>query len=345
MSEKDKPLISVLKKEGGQRTPVWFMRQAGRYLPEYRALRQQSSNFIDFCLTPELASQATLQPIDRFDLDAAILFADILLLPLALGRDVVFIEGEGPHIEAVTNMEDLQNLSFNIERIAPVFETLRLTKPRLPEKVTLIGFAGAPWTVACYMIDGQAKTGFEKAQAAAQSEELFIDFLLDTLVNTTKDYVLSQIEAGAEVIQLFDSHAGLLRSDAFARCVLEPTRRLVSFVKEKHPTVSIIGFPRGVTLTAYQEYANETGVDAVSIDPHTDLDFALHQFGGKIIQGNLDPLLLKKGGKEMEQCAQTIAEKIRKKHIFNLGHGILPETPIENVSRVIEIIRAVDGGV
>jgi len=197
VSEKDKTLISVLKKAGGSRTPVWFMRQAGRYLPEYRALRQKVPSFIDFCLTPELAVQATLQPIKRFDLDAAILFADILLLPLALGREVVFLEGDGPHLDSVTNMEDLQNLSFNIEKISPVLETLRLTKQQLSEKIALIGFAGAPWTVACYMIDGQAKTGFEKAQKAAQSEELFIDFLLDTLVNTTKDYVLSQIEAGA----------------------------------------------------------------------------------------------------------------------------------------------------
>lgn len=340
----EKPLLSVLSKQKSVRTPVWFMRQAGRYLPEYKALRAQAPDFISFCLSPDMACEATLQPLKRYDLDAAILFADILLLPLALGRSVAFIEGEGPRLDPVRTTEDLQNLSYLAETVSPIFETLRLVKQKLDPEKTLIGFAGSPWTVACYMIEGQGKTAFEQAAAAAQSEDFFMDFLLEALVNATKDYVLAQIDAGAEVIQLFDSHAGVAKGSAFARCVIEPTRRLVSFIKEKHPHVPVIGFPRGADAAHYQEYASETGVDAVSIDSNIDIDFALHQFGGKIIQGNLDPALVKTGGAAMENKAREIAEKIRKKHVFNLGHGILQETPPENIQRVIEIIRAVDKG-
>lgn len=344
MSESEKSLLNVLGKLKAKRTPIWFMRQAGRYLPEYLALREKASSFMDFCLTPDLASEATLQPLRRFDLDAAILFSDIMMLPHALGREVAFVQGTGPQMAPVTGNDDLQQLSYSADRIAPVLETIGRIKPQLAENVALIGFAGAPWTVACYMIQGKAEDGFPAAVAAAENDDFFMDFLLETIVNATKDYLLAQIDAGAEVVQLFDSHAGLLHGAAFGRCVIEPTRRLVSFIKEKYPHVPVIGFPRGVTLAEYQEYAEETHVDAISLDPAVDMDFALRQFGGKIVQGNLDPKILCAGGGELDRAATDLAEKIRKKHIFNLGHGVLPETKPENVSRVIEIVRQIDRG-
>lgn len=320
------------------------MRQAGRYLPEYKILRAKADNFIDFCLTPSLASEATLQPIQRFDIDAAILFADILLLPLALGKDVTFIEGEGPRLDPVRETGDLHALIFDKARLDPVCETIRLVKEKLPQDKALIGFAGAPWTVACYMIEGQGKTGFDLAKQAVASGDLFVDFLLETLVNATKDYLFAQIDAGAEVIQIFDSHAGLVTGEDFNRCVIDPTRRIVSLIKEKYPHIPVIGFPRGATLAGYQEYASETGVDAIGLDQFADIDFALDHLSGKVIQGNLDPELLKAGGPNMETAAWDLANKIRKKHIFNLGHGVLQETPPENVQKVIEIVRSVDGG-
>ena len=339
MHETGKPILEILKGNRPEQIPIWLMRQAGRYLPEYRSLRSKAKDFLNLCLTPEWASEITLQPIRRFDFDAAIIFADILLVPLALGQKLEFREGEGPVLEAITNESTIASLSYDERKISPVFESFARVKKELPSKTSLIGFCGGLWTVACYMIDGNSKNGFAEAKIWAKEKPESLGKLINILLETSADYLSGQIKAGAEIIQIFDSWAGLLEGENFSRWVIEPTRELVKRVKAKHPHVPIIGFPREARKN-YRDYIFKTGVDAVSIDQHVDLDYAKSQLQTiKPLQGNLDPAVLVKGGQEMKNAAAKILNTLGPKHIFNLGHGVTPDVPPEHVAELVKFVR------
>jgi uroporphyrinogen decarboxylase len=335
-----KPILKVLHGELSDIIPIWLMRQAGRYLPEYRQLRAKAEHFLNMCLTPNYAVEITLQPIKRFDLDAAIVFADILLIPYALGCSLDFREGEGPVLQTVNDENDLARLKLNIDKVLPVFETLNRVRDKLPEKVALIGFCGAPWTVACYMIDGNSRDNFSLAKSWSKSRPHLLDRLIDILIEASQIYLEKQIESGAEIIQIFDSWSGLLEGEDFARWVIAPTYTLVKRLKAKYPHIPIIGFPREAGEN-YAAYVRQTGVDALSIDQHVDLAYAKSQLQIiKPLQGNLDPDLLVKGGDEMKSGLEKILSVFGPRHIVNLGHGVVPQTPPEHVVDLIKTVRA-----
>ncbi len=336
-----KLMLRALKGDILERPPFWFMRQAGRYLPEYRELRRDSKNFLDFCYTPDLTVEATLQPLRRYHMDAAILFSDILVLPDALGQKVEFLEGEGPVLEPVRSVAEVKRLSQNRVRdhLAPVFETVRRLAREIPERTALIGFAGAPWTVAVYMVEGRGGTQCEKIREWADDSPEDFQVLMDLLVETTADYLAAQVENGVEVIQLFDSWAGVLNDDEFRRWIIGPTRRIVEKLRETCPGVPVIGFPRNVGTLA-EIFVTETGVDGVSLDQETPLDWIAGTLQPKCtVQGNLDNQVLITGGDALDRATIEILEALSKgTFIFNLGHGVLPETPPEHVARVAELI-------
>lgn len=335
-----KPVLKTLVGQAVKHNPVWLMRQAGRYLPEYRALRASSTDFLDLCLTPSKAAEITLQPIRRFGMDAAILFADILLVPHAMGQQLAYREGEGPVLEPVQDEKALAMLSFDLGKLDPVFETLERVKPCLPETTALMGFCGGPWTVACYMIEGRGKNAFKRAVTVAHHQPEFLEKLLDDLHHATLAYLSRQIESGAEVVQIFESWGGLLTDEKFRRWVIEPTRRLVQALEAKYPEVPVLGFPRGATPADYQAYVMQTGIDGLSIDQHVPLSFAAHQLQvEKPLQGNLAPEILVEGGDKMMRAVEHILETLGRNHIFNLGHGVLPETPPENVAELVRLVR------
>lgn len=323
--------------------PFWFMRQAGRYLPEYRALREGAAGFLDFCYSPDLAVEATLQPLRRFAPDAAILFSDILVIPDALGQPVTFREGEGPLLEALNGGPDLGRLDPGrvLDHLNPVFETVRRLAGALPDGTALIGFAGSPWTVATYMVEGRGGTDFAKVRAWAEREPDGFGHLVDLLVEATAAYLVEQVRHGAEALQLFDTWSGMLEGEGFHRWVIEPTRRIVERVRASEPDVPILGFPRGAGA-AYETYAAGTGVDGLSLDPGVDLAFARDVLQKRtVVQGNLDPQVVAGGGAEQEIAAAQILDVLgHGPFVFNLGHGIVPETPVENVVRLAEIVRA-----
>ncbi len=303
-------------------------------------LRVQAKNFLDFCLTPELATEATLQPIRRFGFDAAILFADILLVPHALGQDLQFLDGEGPVLEAVTDEAALRNLVWNMELLEPVFKTLRMVKKELPDETTLLGFAGAPWTVACYMIDGRGRQGFPRALAAASQNPDFLQHFMTVLHQATLEYLGCQIEAGAEAVQLFDSWAGLLDDQQFRRWVIEPTKKLISALKAEYADIPVIGFPRGTSPENYRAFVLETGVDTLGVDNNIPLAYVRgHLQSVKPVQGNLDPELLVQGGDPMRNAVNDIFKTLNPNHIFNLGHGVLQQTPLEHVAELVKLVR------
>ena len=334
-----KPLLSVLKGEAVSPPPVWLMRQAGRYLPEYRALRERAKDFVQFCLTPELAALVTMQPVRRFDLDAAILFADILLVPHALGQKVWFAEGEGPRLDPLRDAAGLARLAFDAEKLAPVMQTIRGVRAQLPPRAALVGFAGAPWTVACYMIEGRGGTDHETIRALAWTEPDLFARLMDVLTDATSRYLIAQADAGAEALQLFESWAGTVPAGLFARAVLEPTARIVAAVKARHPGIPVIGFPRGAGswLAAYAQ----TGVDGIGIDQMTDMTAAARAVPPHIaLQGNLDPVLLLQGGAAMSaEARRLVAAMAGRPFIFNLGHGVLQPTPPQHVADLVTAIR------
>ena len=341
MNSSDKALLRQLAGQSTSVLPVWLMRQAGRYLPEYRQVRSAAKDFIDLCLSPKLAVEVTLQPITRYDFDASIVFADILLIPYALGQNLKFAEGEGPVLQPVQDERQLAMLKFDLNRLMPVCETLQLMKQQLPTHTARIGFAGSPWTVACYMIEGRGKQGFKQALKASEHQPEFMQKLFEILHEATFSYLDQQILAGAEVIQLFESWAGLLQAEKFKCWVIEPTAKLVKALKQKHPHVPIIGFPRAATPADYKAFALLTGVDAVTIDQALSLDFAALELKPiKLLQGNLDPDLLVQGGDAMRDALENIIRKLGPRHIVNLGHGILQQTPPEHVATLVEIIRA-----
>lgn len=337
-----KPLLKSLRGETQGRPPFWLMRQAGRYLPEYRATRAKAGSFLDLCYSPDLAEEVTLQPLRRFGMDAAILFADILLVPHALGQALSYREGEGPVLDPVRSLSDLSNLSFNRfhETLAPVYETVSRLSKSIPKDCTLIGFAGAPWTVACYMVEGRGSKDYGHIKRWIFRDADGFGALVDILVKGTTDYLLRQIEAGAEAIQIFDTWAGVLPDNEFRNWSINPTRRIVEGLKARYPHVPIIGFPRGAGANII-EYVKETGVDAVGLDTGVPLHWAARELQPLVpVQGNLDPLLLVEGGAAMERRIAEILDAFGKKpFIFNLGHGITPETPPENVARLAELIR------
>lgn len=340
-----KSLIRALHGEVQARPNFWFMRQAGRYLPEYRELRSKAPDFIRLCLTPELATEITLQPVRRFAMDAAILFSDILMVPYGLGVRLEFREGEGPVLEPVRTANDIQRLQAMVDRflanVTPVFETVRRVARGLPLDTALIGFAGAPWTVACYMVEGHGSRDFAITRRLALAEPSLFQNLIDLLIDTTSRYLSAQIEAGAEAVQLFDTWAGVLPSSEFNRWALEPVREIVARVQSRYPAVPIIAFPKGAGLR-YADYAAQTGVECVGLDatvPPSWVAQVLQPMSA--VQGNLDPLLLVVGGRAMETAALQILNALgRSPFVFNLGHGIVPETPPENVARLAALIRA-----
>ena len=337
-----KPLLRVLNGERLAVPPVWMMRQAGRYLPEYRAVRETAGGFLDLCFTPELAAEVTLQPIRRFGFDAAILFSDILVVPLALGRKVWFIEGEGPRLLPPENGEALMALKTQVDErmLAPIYETVRRVKAALPRETTLIGFCGAPWTVATYMIAGRGTPDQAPAKEMAAREPDAFQHLIDCLVEASAGYLAKQLDAGAEVVQIFDTWAGSLPPNDFDRWCVQPTKRLVAKLREKYPEAKVIGFPRGAGKNI-PRYVEETGVTAVSLESEIDRNFARDEIQSRVpVQGNVDPLILLEGGAVLDREVDDVLDKLgRGPLIFNLGHGILPQTPIAHVEQMLKRVR------
>ncbi|MFZ4540944.1 MAG: uroporphyrinogen decarboxylase [Rickettsiales bacterium] len=337
-------LIEALNGTLTPRVPFWFMRQAGRFLPEYREVRATTSGFLDLCFTPEKAAEVTLQPLRRFGMDAAILFSDILVIPYALGVDVRFVEGEGPRVEVTTSQKKIAELDLGTvhEKLAPVAETVRLVRKNLPEGAALIGFAGAPWTVACYMLQGKSGKEFQDARLFALAEPKRMQQLIDTLSTATVHYLSMQIEAGAQVVQLFDSWAGLLTPEQFNRWVTQPSKKIVAALRAAHPEIPIIGFAKGANLSL-PAYAKETNVNCIGVDQHTPLEFAIGARSAptQAVQGNLDPLLIATDKNGALRETESILEKMKTTpSVFNLGHGFIPSTPIENVMAVAEKVKS-----
>jgi uroporphyrinogen decarboxylase len=338
-----KPFLAALAGERQPRPPIWLMRQAGRYLPEYRELRARAATFLDFCTTPALAVEATLQPIRRFGFDAAILFSDILVVPHALGQSVAFETGEGPRLAPVEDAAGLARLRDEPDwiKLAPAFETLDRLKTRLPADVALIGFCGAPWTVASYMIAGQGTADQAPARLFAYQQPKLFSALIELLVNASAEYLLRQLVAGAEAVQIFDSWAGVLPPAEFERWCVRPVAALIAKVRDKAPNAQIIAFPRGAA-TQLEKFAGVAGVAAVGLDTAVEPAAAVAALPAPIaLQGNLDPLALVAGGKGLDEGIVRVLKGFDgRAHIFNLGHGVLPETPIEHVERLVTRVRA-----
>jgi len=341
-----KPLLRALGGEAVWPPPLWLMRQAGRYLPEYRAVRAQAGDFIALCTTPELATEVTLQPIRRFGMDAAILFSDILMVPWAMGQPLRFAEGEGPVLEPLRDAAAIGALEAGavVQRAAPILETVRRVRAALEAeapKVALIGFAGSPFTVACYMVDGRGGRDFAATRRLAYADPLLFGRLIRTLAEATADYLLAQVEAGAEALMLFDSWAGLLSPAQFRRWVIEPTAQLVRSIRKRRPEIPVIGFPR-LAGPMMAEYAQRTGVQALGMDTAMDPRWAAGAVPpGVALQGNLDPLALVAGGAGMEAEARSILAAMRgRPFVFNLGHGIVPQTPPERVTALLRLVRS-----
>jgi len=337
-----KALLHVLRGERQKVPPVWMMRQAGRYLPEYRALREKAGGFLDLCFSPELAAEVTLQPVRRFGFDAAILFSDILVIPHALGREVAFVAGEGPKLDPIENPETIAALPAEADQtiLAPVYETVTRVRAALAPEVTLLGFCGAPWTVATYIIAGEGTPDQAPARVFAYRHPEAFAALIERLVNASIAYLVRQLQAGADAVQIFDTWAGVLPPEEFRRWSMEPTQKIVAGIRRQIPDAKIIGFPRGAG-SMLPLYAHHTDVDAVGLDWMIDKTFARYQVQRiKPVQGNLDPLALLAGGDALDRATDAVMESFAEgPFIFNLGHGILPATPIENVERMIKRVR------
>jgi uroporphyrinogen decarboxylase len=335
-----KPLLSALKGEKTEKTAIWLMRQAGRYLPEYRALRATKGGFLALATDPDAAAEVTLQPIRRFGFDGAILFSDILMVPWALGQDLAFEAGEGPRLEPPLADSALAALERVPARLEPVYATVEKVAAELPQTATFLGFAGSPWTVATYMVAGRGSRDQGETRRYAYRDPAAFQAIVEAIGDMTVDYLSRQIEAGVEAVQLFDSWAGSLSPAQFERWVIAPTARIVASLKARHPEVPVIGFPKGAggKLPAY---ARETGVDAIGLDETVDpawADSALP--AGMPVQGNLDPLALIAGGEALETGVERILSSLAgRPHVFNLGHGILPDTPIEHVETLLRLVR------
>lgn len=338
---RNKPLLRALAGETTPTPPWWLMRQAGRYLPEYRVVRGQAPDFIALCLNPELAAELTLQPVRRFGMDAAILFSDILLLPWALGQTLEFREGEGPVLEPILDGSAVARLDLAgaVARLAPVFEAADRVAAALAPQTALIGFAGSPWTVAVYMVEGGASREFRRVKSWAYRDQVGFGALVELLIEGTITMLAGQIEAGAEAVQLFDSWAGILPEAAFERWIVQPTKRVVAALKSRFPDVPIIGFPRGAGVL-YEHFAAATGVDAIALDSTVPAAFAVGQLRPiAVLQGNLDPVALLCGGRALEEA---VAGQQRAfgggPWVFNLGHGVLPETAPGHIAALARLL-------
>jgi uroporphyrinogen decarboxylase len=341
-----KPFLEVLSGHRQPVPPIWMMRQAGRYLPEYRELRAKAGGFLDLCFTPEYAAEVTLQPIHRFGFDAAIIFSDILVIPYALGRQVRFEAGEGPRLDPLETPEKVETLAAQADfgKLEPVYEALRRVRRELDPKVALIGFCGAPWTVATYMVAGQGTPDQAPARMMAYLHPEAFAKIIDVLVENSIQYLLGQLKAGADVLQIFDTWAGVLPPREFTRWSIEPTRRIVEGVRKQAPGAKIIGFPRGAGALL-PAYVGATDVDAVSIDWAAEPSLIRERVQNHVaIQGNLDPLALIAGGAALDQAVDDVLANYAKgRLIFNLGHGIQPETPIAHVEQMLQRVRAYKG--
>jgi len=322
-----------------QVSPIWLMRQAGRYLPEYRALREQAGGFLDLCYNPAFAEEVTLQPIRRYGFDAAILFADILLIPDALGQKVWFETGEGPRLDPVASAQSL-SLDNVTQHLEPIIETVSRLSHSLPKETTLIGFAGAPWTVATYMVAGRGTPDQAPARTLAEKDPEAFQGLMDIIVAATIDYLAAQVEAGAEVLQLFESWAASLHGEAFELWCVAPVAAIVEGLRARGVQVPIIGFPRAASCDM-ADYVARTSVQVLGLDTHADRKAMVKTVPENIVlQGNLDPLVLVEGGMALEQAVGDIKADFAGRHyIFNLGHGIVPQTPPEHVQKLIELVR------
>jgi uroporphyrinogen decarboxylase len=337
-----KPVLEVLKGVRQIRPPAWMMRQAGRYLPEYRELRARAGSFLDLCFTPKLAAEATLQPVRRFGLDAAILFSDILVVPHALGQTVIFEAGEGPHLSPPLDSAGVARLreTLDIAKLEPVFETIGRVRESLPAGVTLLGFCGAPWTVATYMVAGEGTPDQAPARLLAYRDVAAFTALIDRLVEASVVYLIRQFAAGADAVQIFDTWAGVLPPEEFERWCVEPTRRIVEGVRAQRADARIIAFPRGAG-SGLLRYVERVPADAIGLDWTVDRAFARDCVQNRrAVQGNLDPLALLAGGNALDRAVEAVLEAFAAgPFIFNLGHGILPETPIAHVERMLARVR------
>jgi uroporphyrinogen decarboxylase len=338
-----KKMLRALAGEILDTPPIWMMRQAGRYLPEYRATRAQAGDFLSLCYNSELAAEVTLQPIHRYGFDAAIMFADILLVPQALGADLWFVTGEGPRLSTITSQADFDTLKpadAIHDTVAPIYETLRILSRELPSDTALIGFAGAPWTVATYMIAGRGTPDQSPAHALRSENTALFEALLERITEATIDYLSHQIDAGAEIVKIFDSWAGSLQGNDFERYAVEPCRKITAALKERHPNTPVIGFPRGAG-DKYAGFAKATGVDCVALDNAVNPDWAAANVQSDgCVQGNLNPAHMVSGGQALIDATRTITQQFSGgPHIFNLGHGITPDADPENVQLMVDTVR------
>ncbi len=334
--------LNVLDGQRSATPPIWMMRQAGRYLPEYRALRENAGSFMKLCFTPDLAAEITLQPIRRFGFDAAILFSDILVIPHALGQTVTFEAGEGPRLDPVANEQAIDALPKSVDQsiLAPIYQTVKQVKPLLDDKTGFLGFCGAPWTVATYMIAGHGTSDQAPARIFAYEHPQAFARLVDRLVDNSVAYLVKQFEAGVDAVQLFDTWAGVLPPEEFMRWCVEPAARIVTELRRKIPNARVIGFPRGVGHLLGQ-YVDHVPVNAVSVDWMADRKFIRERVQSRVaVQGNLDPLALLAGGESLDRSIDAILHDFRDgRFIFNLGHGILPATPIAHVEQMLKRVR------
>lgn len=333
-------LLDTLRGSNGDQRPIWLMRQAGRYLPEYRALRAEKGGFLALVYDSAAAAEITVQPLRRFGFDGAILFSDILIVPYAMGQDLQFLVGEGPHLSPRLVDHALKSLVAVPERLAPIYETVRQVAAQISPQTTMLGFAGSPWTIATYMVNGEGSRDQHETRAYAYRDPAAFQAIIDGIVDVTVEYLDGQIKAGAEAIQLFDSWAGSLAPREFEKWVIAPNAAIVRAIKALHPTVPIIGFPKG-SGEKLAAYARETGVDAVGVDETIDPIWAARELPANMpVQGNLDPLLLLAGGPELEARAIGVLEAFADRpHVFNLGHGIGQTTPIAHVEQLLSVVR------
>jgi uroporphyrinogen decarboxylase len=335
----EKKLISVLNGKSQAVPPIWLMRQAGRYLPEYRALRAKAGSFWTMCMDPAMATEITLQPIRRFAFDAAIIFSDILTVPYALGRRVTFTEGEGPSLVPVDSVAGLErDADIWREKLSPAYETLRQVRAELDWSTTLLGFAGAPWTLATYMAAGRGGDEQQAAKQWARRDRDGFGALLELLGDCVAQHLVAQLDAGADAVQIFDSWAGGLSDDEFDDWVIAPTARITAAVRRQKPDARIIGFPRAMQPGKAQAFLDATEVNAISVDTRTPL--TAMAVGNAALQGNLDPEVLVRGGDEMRRAAENILDAMRgRRFVFNLGHGVVPQTPVAHVEELVKLVR------
>lgn len=335
---------TLLRSEKFPTPAIWIMRQAGRYLPEYRELRSKEKNFLEFCYNPQTACEATLQPIRRFDFDAAIIFSDILVVPDAMGIGVEFVKNEGPKLQKISKISEIKNRDASSveKKLSNVYEAVALTKSRLDADKDLIGFAGAPFTLACYIVEGGGSKNFEETRRVAIENEKFFAELIEILTEFVVEHLSQQINAGATVVQLFDSWAGILPPQQLQKLVINPAKKIAAELKKKYPSVPLICFPRCIGVN-YENFVHEVNPHGIAIDQNVEINWARERLLGAVVQGNLDNFLLAFGSKnEIEKEVKKILETFSDRHfVFNLGHGILPETPIENVQLVIDLVRGV----